>query len=131
MSGRHFEVLREENADLLTVGRVVGGLHDLGLTPNNGGGEPALLILALGPGPGDPTELLESARSRRSHQGRVLIVAHPEGLPRAEHLSRQLGADYAVAGAVDGFRFRRPGAVGVGETAAELTQFLGHFTALA
>lgn len=129
MSGRHFEVLREENADLLTVGRVMGGLHDLGLTPSNVSGPSELLILAVGPGPGDPTELLETARGRLDGQGRVLIIAHPEGLTRAEQVSRQLGADYAVAGAVDGFRFRRPGAVGVGETAAELSAFLGHLTA--
>jgi len=128
MSSREFGVLREENADLLTVGRVVGGLSDLGLTQNNGG-DSGLLILAVGTGPGDPTELLEAARRHQDGQGRVLIIAHPAGLPRAEELSRQLGADYALAGAVDGFRFRRPGAVGVGESAAELTQFLGHVTA--
>lgn len=130
MSGRHFEVLREENADLLTVGRVVGGLHDLRLSPHNGGSQATLLILAVGLGPGDATELLETARRRRDGHGRELLIAHPGALPRAERLSQQLGADYAVAGAVDGFRFRRPGAVGVGESAAELTQFLGHFTAL-
>ncbi|MBK6689578.1 MAG: hypothetical protein IPG45_34255 [Deltaproteobacteria bacterium] len=128
MSSREFGVLREENADLLTVGRVMGGLSDLGLTQNNGG-DSGLLILAVGTGPGDPTELLEAARRHQDGQGRVLIIAHPAGLPRAEELSRQLGADYALAGAVDGFRFRRPGAVGVGESAAELTQFLGHVTA--
>jgi hypothetical protein len=128
MSSREFGVLREDNADLLTVGRVMGGLSDLGLTQNNGG-DSGLLILAVGTGPGDPTELLEAARRHQDGQGRVLIIAHPAGLPRAEELSRQLGADYALAGAVDGFRFRRPGAVGVGESAAELTQFLGHVTA--
>ncbi len=131
MSARHYELLREDDADLLTAGRVMGGLHDLGLTSNNEAGTSGLLVLALGPGPSDPTALLKEAQRRRDPLGRVLVIAHPAGLPRAEQVSRQLGANYAVAGAVDGFRFRRPGAVGVGETAADLTQFLGHFPAIA
>lgn len=128
MNERSYAVLREEDADLNTTGRVMGGLGDLGLSPEPS--DPALWVVAVGAGAGAPDALLdELARRRPKATSRVLIVAHPAGLDRAAQVAARLGSDYAIAGAADGFRFRRPGALGLGQDAAALTQFLGFVTA--